>query len=944
MKKHTIYTYIYAVLALAVAVVLQPLCKAESYRMYTVKSGLSENTVRHTMQDNEGYIWFATKDGLNRFNGRTFSHYACSSSPQDQNEFAPLNILALLQHKDGKRIWVATRDRILLFDPESGKFSLTPGMAVSGISGQALCYDPLGRLWIGFGNGLMLYDEEKGETKVYRHIPKDEQSLPSNSVTSLFCDSRGDIWIGTGNGPARYNPTKDNFIRLHKSWQPGNTVLCFSEDINGMIWIGTWYSGIARINPANGQFRFYGEGEGIPRVRDILQKDSESMYICSDIGFFLFDKTGQEFQRQTFAPELINNSIYSCCRDREGSLWIGTYFSGVCYLSPKNDYIECYTPKTDPQNFSGGAVSEFTEDESGKIWIATENGGLSLFDPDKKKFIATPYHQKDDNIHALTIAGDDLWVGTFSKGLRRINLRTGETKTYLEQNSKTPIPNNHIYALHNGKDGNIYIGTMHGASVYHPDTDIFTHIDSLKRFFIYDIAEDSYGNIWFADNEHGLHRLSTADGGWRHYSHNEADSTSLCNDRVIRLHIDNKQQLWICTQGGGVCRYDYDKDCFTRPVTDSMGQGFPGSVVFGVLDDAGGRLWFSTNHGIVCYNPENKNFKRYTYEDGLQSNQFNYRSSFRSSDGKFWFGGIDGFNTFHPHEIMDNSVPPTVVARVQMRDRNGDITHSESVSDYLELEISNNISEFSLHFECLSFVAPDKNHFAYKFNNRGEWITSLQPSISFPDPSYGKYEIRVRAINGDGYWSSNECRIVLRVKPPFYLSVPAILIYVMIVCGIGAAVIWRLRRRLDEVEVEEEAPKYVMTEEETDSSFIMYNPEEISEKDAKWLEKINRIIQEHLTDAEFNVEQLAKSLFMGRSNFQKKFKGITGMPPNAYIRLYRLKQAAEIIRKGERAINEVCYLTGFCNPSYFSRCFKEQFGILPKDFAKSLEAQNEQIE
>ncbi len=540
------YKHISVFLALVFA--LHTFCRAESYRMYTVKSGLSENTVRHTMQDSEGYIWLATKDGLNRFNGRTFTRYACSSSPQGRNEFAPLNILYLLQHKDGKRIWVATREHILLFDPETEKFSLIPGIE---ISGQSLCYDPLGRLWIGSGNGLFLFDEERWETRAYRYVPEDEHSLPSNNITSLFCDSRGDIWIGTGNGPARYNPTKDNFIRLHKSWQSGNAVLCFSEDISGMIWAGTWYSGIVRINPANGNFRFYGEDAGIPRVRDILQKDDESMYVCSDIGFFLFDRTRQEFQRQTFAPELINNSIYSCCRDREGSIWIGTYFSGVCYLSQKNDYIECYTPKTDPQNFSGGAVSEFTEDESGKIWIATENGGLSLFDPDRKKFIETPYHHTDDNIHALTIAGDDLWVGTFSKGLRRINLKTGEIRNYVEQNRNTPIPNNHVYALHNGKNGNLYIGTMHGASVYHPDTDEFTHIDSLKRFFIYDIVEDSYGNIWFADNEHGLHRLNTADGGWKHYSHSETDTTSLCNDRVIRLHIDNKQQLWICTQGGG---------------------------------------------------------------------------------------------------------------------------------------------------------------------------------------------------------------------------------------------------------------------------------------------------------------------------------------------------------------------------------------------------------
>ncbi len=1286
--------------------------QAESYRMYTVKSGLSENTVRCIMQDSMGYMWFATKDGLNRFNGQTFTHYACSSSPRTQGEMSHLNILALLQHKDGRRIWVGTKDNVLLFDPVAEEFVPVDELNRDKFttSGQSLCYDAAGDLWIGSEKGLLRYDEEEKQLYRYRHLTNERNTLPSNNVTSLFCDSSGTVWVGTGNGLAKYNRQKDDFTRYNKSWRSGDSILCFSEDVGGRIWVGTWYSGFARLNPADGQLSFLSSGQegALPRVRDILHEDDGTTWLCSDMGFFRYDRRSRVLERQTFASELMNNSIYSCYRDREGSLWIGTYFNGVCYLSPKNNQIECYTPKYDSDRFSGGAVSEFQEDRHGRIWVATENGGLSLFDPERKQFVKTPHHHVDDNVHALAIMGDELWIGTFSKGLRRIDLKSGRTYNYMERNKKTPIPDNHVYALHRGSEGKLYIGTMHGCSVYDPADRSFTHIDSLKRYFIYDIIEDGEGNIWFGDYGSGLHRYNRETGSWKHYKHSASDPKSLCNNRVIRLYIDKKQQLWVCTEGGGVCSYDYKNDRFVRPHVDSEDGRFPSSVIFGVLDDGKGELWFSSNHGLIRYNPDKGSFRRYTYEDGLQSNQFNYRSSFKSSDGKFYFGGIDGFNSFFPHEIVDNNIAPNIAAEVQMEERGGKIIRSHKIYDSGKITVPNNVSTIILHFECLSYVSPDNNHFEYKINERGDWTVTSQSSLSFVDLRPGNYEIKVRSINGDGYRSTNECLISLEVRPPFWMSGGAISGYLLLICIVLAGISWAIqarrsrntKERIREIEMEKEQEAYqakilfftqiaheiktplslikgpleviqehktwdkgtennlniiekntkrlmdlitqlldfrkinsegyklrpesidmnslidsvttrfkgerqisfqqnlpeeplicdvdaeamtkivsnlltnavkftadridiglslspdgssvclsvrdngpgiakeeqeqifdsfyqsanvgksgripgvglglslvrmlcekhggrvfinekytdgceicvelpyrdeirlsenvaagrpaeddkakinvlVVEDESSLQEFLManlskkcnvytafngrealeilshksmdvivsdismpqmdgfallqevrknellchipfilltaetsveskiqgmdigadaymekpfslphlramienlhnrrlmlqqkvssnplekYNQSGLGDRDAKWMEKVDSVIGEHLNDSNFSIEFLADSLCMGRSNFQRKLKGVTGMPPNDYIRLFRLKRAAEILSEGKMAINEVCYIVGFCNPSYFSSCFKKQFGVLPKDFIQS---------
>ncbi len=798
---------------------------AISCRTYTVKSGLSENTVRRIMQDQTGYMWFATKDGLNRFNGKDFTTYGCPPSSDMQKKNIPhLNILDLLQHRDGIRIWVAARDGVLLFNPISETFeplNIEYEKHRPVTEAQALCYDQRGHLWIGTGSGLFIYDEDQHLLNFYKHSSDSPNSLPSNNVTSLLCDSQGTIWIGTGNGIARYNRTKDDFSVFRSPSNSGNGILCISEDSNGVIWIGTWYGGFARFNPAKGTFHYFGQvdpsGCPIPRVRDIFHENDASMWICSDIGLFRFDKQTLQLDRKVLSPQLAHNSIYDCYRDREGSLWIGTYFNGVCYIPKKYEQIEWYHPLPGSDVFTGGAISEFCEEANGRIWVASENGGISLFNPETKKFIPTPHHLVDDNIHALAISDNYLWLGTFSKGLRRIDLNSGHTRTYLKSDHKFSIPDNHIYALHKGSDGKLYIGTMHGCAVYHADSDSFTHIDSLKRNFIYDITEDDSGNIWFADYGRGLHRFNRTDSIWYHYRHS-ADTTSLCNDRVIRLYIDSRSQLWICTEGGGFCLYDYEHDYFRRPYFASKkNDWFPCNVIFGILDDAKGRLWLSSNQGLIRYDPTDGSYRQFTFEDGLQSNQFNYRSSFKASDGKFYFGGIDGFNAFYPLKIMDNDILPTVTAEVRFeKPTNRNKIQSLKIHTQDKVVIPNNVSVFTVNFECLSYVAPDKNHFAYRLNDHTEWTITDQQSISFVDLSPGDYTIRVRSINGDAYWSANECVIQLSVEPPFYLTLTARILYLLLFCSLSMLTVWKwlthrnrkIQQRIREIELEKEQESY----------------------------------------------------------------------------------------------------------------------------------------
>ena len=236
----------------------------------------------------------------------------------------------------------------------------------------------------------------------------------------------------------------------------------------------------------------------------------------------------------------------------------------------------------------------------------------------------------------LCMDGDDLLIGTFSQGLDLMNLRTGKVVNYRNiPGDSASLCNDYVYAIFRASDGTLYVGTMSGMCTFDKRRGRFSRVKITEGRFIYDIAEDTGGNIWVASKVSGIYRYSPGDGAWKNYRHDELDPRSPADDRYIRVYVDTGGQVWFCGESAGICRYDPPTDGFENFGADD---NLPNGIYYGVLDDSAGNLWLSSNQGILKYNPQLHTCARYTIEDGLQSNQFNFRSSHKAGDGTFFFG------------------------------------------------------------------------------------------------------------------------------------------------------------------------------------------------------------------------------------------------------------------------------------------------------------------
>ncbi len=805
-----------AVLVAALAAGMQGAGSAEiPCRVYDVREGLSENSVRCIMQDRKGYMWFGTKDGLSRYNGKEFKIYGNSSDARH------LNIEFLLEHPDGGKIWIASRYSLELLDVSTGKLTQLD-LSASGFSKgfRTLCHDSEGRLWVGSNDGLAVIGagswsdaSQYAVETVFKHDPGNPESLPSSNVGALFRDRCGDVWIGTENGLVRHSRESGKLVRIDTGSGRKEHFLCISEDENGIIWAGTWDDGIYSINPKDGSIHNYlsphGGKESVPLIRWLWHNDRSTTIVCSNSGLFEYDRGSGRLRRLKLSAGLRNDSFYSCIKDREGGLWVGTYFNGAFYISPKAAKIELYRP--DPNSlFSGTAVSEFCECGKDRLWVGTENGGLSLLDMNSGEFVPIRWHDRNDNIHALCQIGSDLWVATFSSGLKRINLAGGTVRHYHMTKGNVPDSENAVYSLyHSEKDGRncLYVGTKRGCSVYDYGTDTMTPVHELDGQMIYDIFEDYTGKMWFSCHGSGVYSHDRYSGSWKLYRNDPENAGSLCSDRIIDIYSDTSGQLWFCSEGNGICRYDYGTDTFSVPPVGTPDGKLPSNVIFGILDDGRGQLWMSSNAGIIRLNPKTGDYRLYTHEDGLQSNQFNFKSSFRSGDGKFWFGGVDGFNAFYPQELLDNSIAPVVTASVRYGGR---------VVQGQEVTIPSRVGNFSISFDCLSYVSPEKTVFEYRFDKDRDWTRTSQPSVSFADLKPGKYTFLLRAVNSDGYASERNCSIALNILEPWYSSTAALCLYLVLLAAAVALGIYafiRIRgkeeaRRIEEMKMRGEQESY----------------------------------------------------------------------------------------------------------------------------------------
>lgn len=783
------------------------------FKNLDIKNGLSQNTVNAILQDRLGFMWFGTKDGLNRYDGLTLRQF--KSAHDDPNSIGSNFITALYEDAE-RHIWVGTDAGLYLYYPEKESFKRfkIPDShnkeirhTVSMIGGGKD-----GRIWIAIeSQGLFCYDPRSRKLTNYR---LSNVGTVSTNVNCFNIDHNGTMWIGFYGDGLYFS--KDNL----RSIQPyissdGNEVFkndIVSKIINGSynhLYIGSVKGGLKELNLTSGKARnllLTDENKESVYVRDIISFSDIELWVGTESGVFIYNlRYGTYAHLKSSAHDdysLSDNAVYSLYKDKEEGMWIGSYFGGVNYSPKQYTYFEKYYPLSQENGLHGKRVREFCQDSDGTIWVGTEDGGLNNFDPKTGKFRFYSPSKAFTNIHGLCVEGDNLWVGTFSKGLRKINKKSGVImKTYSKSESPNSLNDNSVFSICKTSAGDLYFATLFGLLVYNRQTDDFTRIKELNGKFVYDIKEDSRGNLWLATYSNGAFRYDANHKKWINYILDEKNKKTIPSNKVLSIFEDSHGQVWLTTQGGGFCRFEPETETFIRYGSHN---GFPNDVIYQIAEDNQGLFWITTNNGLVRFNPDTKRIKVFTVSNGLLSNQFNYRSSLKADDGKIYLGSIDGFIAFNPATFSENKyLPPVVITdfllfnkKVLVGEPKSPIKRSITFSDKIVLSSKQN--SFSFRLAALSYQAHEMNRLMYKLEGFDkEWFSVTEsPLITYSNISYGKYVLRVKASNSDAFWNEHEAVLNIEILPPFYLTVWAYLLYMFLSISIVIYTILYLKRRV----------------------------------------------------------------------------------------------------------------------------------------------------
>ena len=791
-------------------------CQAQSveehyyFKNLSIRNGLSQNTVNAILQDRKGFMWLGTKDGLNRYDGlsfRKFKHDA--ANPRSiGNSF----ITSLYEDFNGN-IWVGTDAGVYIYYPEKEAFeefdcqSLEKTRIERSVS--MIAGDKQGRVWIAVeAQGMFCYDARQ---KLLRNYPLSEIS---SNIKCFTFDSGGTLWLGFYGDGLYYS--KDNLATVHPYGSPedgkrefeGEVITKIVQGNYNCLYIGSVKEGVSELNLTSGQVRnllaIDESGESI-FCRDLLPYSDNELWIGTESGIYIYNlRTAQFIHLRASLYDsysLSDNAIYALYKDREEGLWIGSYFGGVDYYPRQYTYFAKYYPKNIANSLHGKRVREFCRADDGTLWIGTEDGGLNHFNPKTKEFHFFEPSAGFTNIHGLCMDGSHLWVGTFSKGIRVIDTRTGMVlRTYTEGHTPHSLNDNSIFSICRTSAGEIYLGTLFGLLRYNRTQDNFDRIPELNGKFVYDIKEDSYGNLWLATYANGAYCYDVSVRRWKNYVFDAEDEKSLPYDKVLSVFEDSYRQIWLTTQGGGFCLFHPDTETFTRY---GLKDGLPNDVVYQIVEDDDRFLWLTTNNGLVRFDPKTMEMKVFSTANGLPTNQFNYRSGFKDEAGNIYLGSINGFVAFDPRTFAENRQVPAVAItdfllfnkEVSVGETDSPLKSSITFSDKVVLTADQN--SFSFRIAALSYQAPRMNKLMYKLEGFDEgWLTiGESPLVTYSNLGYGDYVFKVKASNSDGVWNEQETSLHLSILPPFYLSGWAYCFYVLFFMGCLVCVIFYFKKR-----------------------------------------------------------------------------------------------------------------------------------------------------
>jgi ligand-binding sensor domain-containing protein/serine phosphatase RsbU (regulator of sigma subunit) len=763
---------------------------------YTVDDGISQSSVSCILQDSQGYIWFGTQDGLNRFNGYSFERYY--HNPLDTTSISHGWVYAITEDADGN-IWIGTRGGLNKFDKKTGVFeqiTAKPGKknsifsnviyGVTYYEGQLLINTPpvlnimdlktrevtqykntidlekktssleksfpviidkKKNVWVASAKGLSKFDLTQKNFRNYTNDPTDLSTIPDNYINTLYEDNQGDIWVGTINGFCRYDLSTDTFIRFENRFK-NNSILSILQDDKGDFWFGTFGGGLNQVT-------FNPQKKQINDLNNFSNNINNGKTIISDV-------------------------VSSLYEDRSHIIWIGSFLGlNKLDLKPKKFLLYKKTESEHSVNLLDNFIASEYLDKNDILWIGNWGKGLNLFN---RKTGAVKHYaptlegkQKIVNGYVQAIFKDPenrMWIAT-RNGIQVLNTSDSsfvDLNTYLKIEGLPEFRNVRMRKIIADSKKNIWICCDNG--LYKIDqgsrqvTTFLNHSNSksISDNVVNDIVERKDGKFWVS-TVNGLNLYDPATGSFDHYYNDPTDLNTISSNMSTCLLLDRDDDLWVGTNSG----LNLLKKGSTKFIYYSKKEGLPNEYIYCLVEDASGKIWLSTNRGIAVLNKKNNTILSYNNEDGLQGLEFNGGASFKSPAGELFFGGVAGLNSFFPDAMPKNDfVPPIVITTFENSNEAGKKKRIVQNGDVIELSYSD--YEIIIEFAALDYTNSKANQYAYKMEGlSNDWIdVNYRNFVTFSKLPPDKYVFSVLGSNNDKLWNTTGASITIIIHPPFW--------------------------------------------------------------------------------------------------------------------------------------------------------------------------------
>lgn len=768
---------------------------AMMFRTIDAEHGLSQNTVFSILQDKLGRIWIATKAGVNIYNGSFFS-YLNNTNSNLQCDYTT----TLFQDKEGL-IWIGTNQGLYYYNPVTEEVYLLSAKTSDGtsVNGRIRWINCNGHNLLvsseGQNQGLFVYN--KSSHTLSRKLPK---KFSDNCTVWTFLQDKQSLWLSIyGNDVYILNANKkltkfadskgnDTFkgqqVQAFCKMQDGNMLIGSSK---GLYFVD-YNHNVKQLNTLN--------------VRCITRVSSNTFWIGTDSGLLIYEALLQQQQLIKAVPgdqfSLQDDAIYAIFKDNEGNMWVGSWFGGIAFSSPAFSRFVTFQPFNSNKN--GRRIRSFCNGGNGFLYYGTEDDGLYKYE------ISTSLIQKIhgiecNNIQSLCNDSKNIWVGTFNKGLYRLSISGNLEKVYRASKT-TGLDADFISAIYNTPNGELYVGTTSGLYHYKNHEDRFVRIPNFRNF-VYDIIGDKDGKLWIAAYNNGIYEYDITSGKFIHYLHNSHEqdvkkSTSLPGNMVIDLYLDQRNRLWVLTQGNGIALFNRETRRFK---SFQLTPFISSNTAYSIQEGAYGLFWISTNDGLLTFSPEKGFQGHYTIGNGLPTNQFNYLSSWHTNDGTLYFGSINGFVKFVPASFN----VPQKAAQIVLSDLligeqrvkvGNDSPLKKSISLTDEIILNYNDNNIQLSAALINYIAPEANRIVYKLDGvDNNWHKLAQNGvIHYLNLQPGHYTLHVKGTDADNV-NTAERTLDIIIRPPFYDSWIAWILYFIIIITGSYTVYLRIKRK-----------------------------------------------------------------------------------------------------------------------------------------------------